>query len=62
MLTLENGILGLLQPCRQFLAVQVLGRSYVHAEAVAQSVQHLCFQLCLVVIQAGPVAFSWVGR
>ena len=36
MLALENGILGLLQPCRQFLAVQILGRGYVHAEAVAQ--------------------------
>ena len=33
----------------------------IHAEAVAQGVQYLCFQLCLVVIQAGPVAFhGWV--
>ena len=33
----------------------------VHAEAVAQGVQYLCFQLGFVVIQAGPVAFhGWV--
>lgn len=35
MLTLENGIFGMLQPCRQFLAVQASSRGYVHTKAVA---------------------------